>query len=311
MNGEPDGAVDVAATTATTAANAGSVLGYARVGGLSRFVRRFRRQRAGIVALGFLLFLVVVAVAAPLLAPADPDAQSLTMRLEYPSSSHVLGTDDLGRDNLSRLIFATRISLQAAVLAVGIGLSLGVPLGLIAGYRRGWTDAVISRIVDAVMSIPPLVLAIAIIGVLGPNLRNAMLAVGLAYAPRLFRLTRATTMSVREELFIEASIAAGCSPLRVMVRHIWPNVLPPLLVQISLMMGFAILAESGLSFLGLGVQPPQASWGAMLGRAYRDIHDAPLLIFFPGVAIMATVLAFNVFGDGLRDAIGREMRRER
>lgn len=292
---------------ATLPIDDGPVLG---VTGIRRFWRRMKRQRPAMVALGFVGFLIVVTILADVLAPFDPDAQAVRDRLSGPSADHLLGTDDLGRDILSRLIVATRISLGAAVQAVGIGLVLGLPLGLIAGYRRGWVDAVLSRIVDGFMSIPPLLLAVAIVGVLGPNLTNAMIAVGLAYAPRIFRLMRATSMSVREETYIEATRAAGASTARIIIRHVLPNVLPALLVQVSLMMGFSILAEASLSFLGLGVQPPAASWGAMLGRAYRDIYQAPLLVVFPGVAIMLTVLAFNVLGDGLRDALGRETRRD-
>lgn len=274
-----------------------------------RFIRRFTHNPAAMTGAIVLTALVLIAVFAPLIAPYDPDAQELSNTLQRPGGDHFLGTDDLGRDMLSRLIFATRVSLLAALLAVGVGLALGGPLGLFAGYRGGWWDAVLSRIVDGVQSIPPLLLAIAIIGALGTSLTNAMLAVGIAYAPRIYRLLRGTTLAVREETYIEAIVSVGAPTRRILLRHVLPNVISPLIVQISLMMGFAILAEASLSFLGLGVQPPESSWGSMLGRAFREIYREPILVVFPGLAITLAVLAFNLFGDGLRDSLGREARK--
>jgi ABC-type dipeptide/oligopeptide/nickel transport system permease subunit len=200
------------------------------------------------------------------------------------------------------------VSLIAAVQAVALALVLGVIPGLLAGFFGGWVDMVISRITDALMSFPPLLLAIAIVGVFGPNLRNAMIAVGVIFAPRFLRLTRSAVLSVKEETYIEASRSIGTSTAAVLRRHIVPNILSPLIVQVSLSLGFAMLAEASLSFLGLGVQPPEASWGAMVGRAYRFLNQAPTMVLFPGAAIALTVLSFNVLGDGLRDSFGREVR---
>ena len=274
-----------------------------------RFRRRFLRERSAVVALCFLGLMVIVAVAAPLLAPADPDAQSLSDRLGSPSWDHLLGTDDLGRDVLSRMLFAARVSLVAAVQATFVGVVLGVPVGLVAGYTRGWFDNLASRVADAIMSIPALLLALAIVAVLEPNLTSAMIAIGIVYAPRLFRVTRAASISIREETFVEAARSVGARPARIITGHVLPNVLSPLVVQISLSMGFAILFEASISFLGLGVQPPDASWGSMLGRSTRFFEESPVLVIAPGVAILLTVLSFNVIGDGIRDSLGKELRR--
>lgn len=278
---------------------------------LARFLRRFRQQPAAMIAFLFLMAMVLVAIAAPLLAPKDPTAQNLRAVLQPVSGAHLLGTDELGRDIFSRLIFATRISMLAAAQAVIISVGIGVLPGAVAGYFGGIIDTVIMRITDAIMSYPPLILAVAIVGLLGPNLRNAMIAIGILYAPRFLRLMRSTVMSVREETFIEACRSVGCSTPRIIGRHVLPNVMSPLLVQVSLVAGFAMLAEASLSFLGLGVQPPQASWGSMLGRSVRFLDRAPLMVIVPGLMIALTVLAFNIFGDGLRDSLGRETRRVR
>lgn len=274
-----------------------------------RFVRRFRRQQAGVAAFIFLSVLGLVALLAPWVAPQDPNFQQLTRILESPSGEFWLGTDDIGRDVFSRMIFGARLSLGAALQAVGIGIVLGVPPGLIAGYLGRGADVLIMRVADAVMSFPPLILAIALVGVLGPNLTNAMIAVGVIFSPRFVRLVRGTVLAVREETFIEASLSIGTPTRTIILRHILPNVLSPLIVQVSLAAGFAMLAEASLSFLGLGAQPPQASWGAMLSRGVRHMADAPWLIFAPGLMIAFTVLAFNVLGDAIRDSIGREVRR--
>ena len=273
-----------------------------------RFLRRFRGQKLAMIALAFLILVGLIAIFAPLVAPDDPLAQTLGRALEGPSSDYWLGTDEVGRDMLSRMIFGARVSLIAAFQAVALALLLGVIPGLVAGFFGGWVDMVISRITDALMSFPPLLLAIAIVGVFGPNLRNAMIAVGVIFAPRFLRLTRSAVLAVKEETYIEASRSIGTSTAAVLRRHIVPNILSPLIVQISLSLGFAMLAEASLSFIGLGVQPPEASWGAMVGRAYRFLNQAPTMVLFPGIAIALTVLAFNVLGDGLRDSFGREVR---
>lgn len=276
---------------------------------LRRFARRFAQERSGVVASCFLALVVVCAFAAPLLAPYDPDAQSLQNRLQAMSWEHPFGTDDLGRDVLSRLLFASRVSLIAALQATAIGVALGVPVGLIAGYTQGIVDTIASRVADAVMAIPALLLALAIVGILEPNLTSAMIAIGVVYAPRLFRITRAAAISIREETFVEAARSVGSGTGRIITGHILPNILSPLVVQISLSMGFAILFEASISFLGLGVQPPDASWGSMLGRSTRFFAESPHLVVVPGIAILLTVLSFNVIGDGIRDSLGKETRR--
>jgi peptide/nickel transport system permease protein len=274
-----------------------------------RFVRRFAGHRVAVLALVLIVLLILVAIFAPTIAPFDPNKQSLANHLKGPSSTHWLGTDELGRDVLSRIIYGSRVSLTAALQAVVIAVVLGVPPGLLAGFFGSWIDVIISRLTDAVMSFPPLLLAIGIVGVFGAGLRNAMLAVGIIFAPRFLRLTRSAVLSVRQETYIEASRSIGTSTTRILRTRILPNILSPLVVQISLSLGFAMLAEAGLSFLGLGVQPPQASWGAMVGRAYRYLDEAPTLVIFPGLAIVLAVLGFNLLGDGLRDSFGRETRK--
>lgn len=276
-----------------------------------RFVRRFRQEKVALAMLGLLALIVAASLLAPLLATADPNAQELRARLQAPSSEHWFGTDDLGRDVFSRILFAGRISLLAALQATAIGVAIGVPIGLAAGYLRGWVDILASRVADAIMSIPALLLALAIVGVLEPNLTSAMIAIGIVYAPQFFRLTRSSTMAVREETFIEAARGSGGSSRAIITGHILPNALSPLVVQISLAMGFAILFEASISFLGLGVQPPESSWGSMLGRSTRFFEGSPHLVIIPGVMIAVTVLAFNVIGDGIRDSLGREIRRDR
>lgn len=274
-----------------------------------RFVRRFRRERVAMVMLAVLLVIVACSVLAPVLAPMDPNAQALRERLQGPSAAHWFGTDDLGRDVLSRVLYAGRVSLLAAVQATAIGVALGVPVGLLAGYARGWIDVVASRVADAIMSIPALLLALAIVGVLEPDLTSAMIAIGIVYAPLFFRLTRSSTMAVREETFVEAARCSGGGTRAILTGHVLPNALSPLIVQISLAMGFAILFEASISFLGLGVQPPDSSWGSMLGRSTRFFEGSPHLVIIPGLMILVTVLAFNLIGDGVRDSLGREIRR--
>jgi peptide/nickel transport system permease protein len=252
------------------------------------------------VAGGFIILLILVGILASVIAPHDPNVQDLLQRLRAPSAQHLLGTDDYGRDVLSRLIYGARVSLWAAAQAVTIALVIGLPLGLTAGYRGGWLGVALTRIMDALMSAPALVLAITIVAVLGPGVTNAMLAVGLVMAPRFFRVARAATMDVRHETYIEALIALGCSPLRVALRHILLNVMPPIVLVISVSLGTAVAAEASLSFLGLGVRAPAASWGSMLSTASSNMSLAPYLVWPPGVMIFLTVLAFTYLGDGVR-----------
>jgi peptide/nickel transport system permease protein len=295
-----------------SAADEADILAAAPLSGRRRFLRRFKSNRGAMIAFGFIALLIVIAIIGPWITPHDPNKQSLANRLADPRSpDHLLGTDALGRDVLSRLIVGTRVAMLAAGQAVSVALLLGVPPGLIAGYFGGRIDLTVMRITDAVQAFPPLILAIAMVGILGRGLFYAMLAVGIVFAPNFLRIVRGAVLEVREETFIEASRSIGTPTLRIVRTRILPNVLPPLLVQVSLAAGFALLAEAGLSFLGLGVQPPQASWGLMLGQGYDKFSQQPWLIVIPGIAIALTVLSFNVIGDGLRDSIGRETRRER
>lgn len=273
------------------------------------FWRRFRDNRPAFVALVVLAVLVLSALVAPWIAPYSPEAIDVARRLSLSTPQHWLGTDTLGRDTLSRLIHAGRVSLFAAAFAVAIASVVGVPLGLVAGYVGGRIDWVLGRIGDILMTFPAIILAIAIIAATGPGLQNAMIALGVVYAPRLFRVTRAATLTVRAETYIEASISIGTPAWRIIARRVLPNVASPVLVQVSVMLAAALLAEAALSLLGLGVVPPTASWGVMLGSGFREIRSTPLLVFWPGVAIAAATLAFNLIGDGLRDAMGRQSRK--
>lgn len=251
----------------------------------------------------FLIALAVVAIAAPWVAGYSPIEQDYANVLLPPSIQHPLGTDDLGRDVFSRLIWGGRASLLGAFLAVLVGTVLGAPIGLIAGFRGGWIDDVISRLLDTLLSFPAIVLATAITGALGIGLTNGMIAVGVVFAPVLARLARAQAMVVKQELYVDAARSFGASNLRLMSQHILPNAIQPLIVQVTLMLAIALLAEAGLSFIGLGVQPPWPSWGAMLTRAYHNMDVAPEQMFAPGFAIMFTALAFNALGESLRVAL--------
>ncbi|MBP6685486.1 MAG: ABC transporter permease, partial [Leucobacter sp.] len=246
--------------------------------------------------------LVVIAAAfAELIAPADPNAQDLSLLLLPVSPEHLLGTDDLGRDIFSRMLYGTRVSVIAAAQAVAIAVAIGLPLGVASGWLGGWFDLVTVRVVDAVMSFPAIVLAIGITATLGPNITTAMTAVGIVLAPVIIRLARAQTMSIRSETYIEAARSFGAKGLRRMILpHVLPNIIQPILVQVAVLMGFALIAEASLSFLALGVQPPTASWGSVLARAYLFIDQAPLQVFVPGLAIAATVFAFNILSDEIQ-----------
>ncbi len=235
--------------------------------------------------------------------PYDPLATSWSAIRKAPSAAHWFGTDEIGRDVLSRVIFGARASLLAGVVSVSIALSLGVPIGLLAGYAGRWPDALISRITDAMLATPFLILAIALAAFLGPSLTNAMIAIGISATPIFIRLTRAQVLSVKVEDYVEAARAVGNSHLRIAVRHILPNVIPPLIVQATLAIAAAVIAEASLSFLGLGQQPPAPSWGSMLNTAKNYVENAPWMAVWPGVSIFLLVLSFNLLGDGLRDAL--------
>jgi peptide/nickel transport system permease protein len=269
---------------------------------LGRWLKSDLRATAAIAYLGVLL---VLALSAPLIAPYSPTAQDINAMLQDPNAAHWLGTDDLGRDTLSRLIFGAPISLFASLLAVAVGLALGVPIGLCAGYFGGWVDAVVSRIIETTMSFPGIVLAIGVTGALGIGLINAMIAVGIVFAPEFARLTRSQAMLVRHELYVDAARSFGASPLRIMLRHILPNAFQPILVQTTILLAIALLVEASLTFIGLGVQPPYPSWGAMLARAYANMDIAPAQMYPPGIAILLTASAFNALGESLRAAFNR------
>jgi peptide/nickel transport system permease protein len=255
------------------------------------------------VGLAVILVVVAAAVLAPLISPYDPAAQSYSTIRKAPSGAHPFGTDEVGRDVLARIIFGARASISAGLVSVVIAIGIGVPLGLLAGYLGGIVDGLISRLTDAMLACPFLILAIALAAFLGPSLSNAMIAIGVTAAPIFIRLTRGQVLTVKSELFVEAARAAGIRSWRVAVEHVLPNVLPQLLVQASLTVATAIIAEASLSFLGLGQQPPAPSWGAMLNTAQRFLTNAPWMAIFPGIAIFVTVLSFNLLGDGLRDAL--------
>ena len=275
---------------------------------LRRVGRWLKSDLRAAAALAYLGILLLLALSAPLIAPYSPTAQDINAMLQDPNAAHWLGTDDLGRDTLSRLIYGAPISLFACLLAVAVGLVLGVPIGLCAGYLGGKTDAVISRIIETLMSFPGIVLAIGVTGALGIGLINAMIAVGIVFAPEFARLTRSQTMLVRHELYVDAARSFGASPVRIMLRHILPNAFQPILVQTTILLAIALLVEASLSFIGLGIQPPYPSWGAMLARAYANMDIAPAQMYPPGIAILFTALAFNALGESLRAALDRGRR---
>lgn len=277
--------------------------------GVRIFWRRFSRTHLGWVGLAIVAAFVLMAVSAPLLAPYSPTKQVLTERLRPPSSAHLLGTDELGRDTLSRILFGAQVSLQVGILSVGIAVLSGVFLGLVAGYFGGWADNLISRALDALLAFPALMLALAITAVLGPGLNHAIIAIGVIGIPAYARLTRGQVLSIKEREFIEAARAIGCSNTHIIRRHIMPNVVAPLTVQASLGVAFAILAEASLSFLGLGVQPPTPSWGSMINTGMRFLELAPWVGLVPAATIFLAVLGFNFLGDGIREALDPQVKR--
>ena len=267
-----------------------------------RALRRLMRRRGAMLGLGCVVFFILLALLAPWVAPHDPLQTSWTAVRHAPSAAHLFGTDEIGRDVLSRVIFGTRASLLAGLVSVCISLALGVPVGLAAGYLGGWADGLISRITDAMLACPFLILAIALAAFLGPSLTNAMIAIGVSATPIFVRLTRAQVLSVKVEDYVEAARAVGNSHLRIALRHILPNVVAPLIVQATLAIAAAVIAEASLSFLGLGQQPPAPSWGSMLNTAKNYVDNAPWMSVWPGLSIFLLVLSFNLLGDGLRDA---------
>jgi peptide/nickel transport system permease protein len=268
-----------------------------------RAVRQLKKRRVAVAGLAVVLFFIALAVLAPLVAPYDPLATSWSAVRKPPSWLHPFGTDEIGRDVLARVIWGTRASLLAGLVSVSLALAAGVPIGLVSGYLGGWVDGTLMRVIDAMLAIPFLVLAIALAAFLGPSLTNAMIAIGVSQTPIFARLTRGQVLNVKHEEYIEAARAVGNPHYRIVLRHILPNIVPPLLVQATLAAAAAIIAEASLSFLGLGQQPPDPSWGSMLNTAKNFISQAPWMALWPGMAIFLLVLSLNLFGDGLRDAL--------
>ncbi len=269
----------------------------------ARAWRRLIKRKAAVLGLIIIAVFVAMAVLAPVLAPYDPVQQSWTAIRKPPSLQHWFGTDESGRDLFSRVIFGARASLLAGLVSISIALGIGVLVGLLAGYGGKWTDALISRITDAMLACPFLILAIALAAFLGPSLQNAMIAIGVTATPIFVRLTRGQVLAVKVEDYVEAARAVGNPPTRIARKHILPNILPALIVQATISIATAIIAEASLSFLGLGQQPPAPSWGSMLNTAQRFLTNAPWMAIWPGLAIFLIVLSFNMVGDGLRDAL--------
>ncbi|WP_018130875.1 ABC transporter permease [Effusibacillus pohliae] len=296
------------------ASNAGLPQPAAAVTGASQwrtFFRRFARNKLAVIGGLIIVLLVMTALLAPVIATHDPIFdQDYSAVLQPAGNGHILGTDDLGRDTFSRLVYGARLSLEAAVISVGIAVLIGVPIGLITGYFRGfWDEWVVMRIVDAMQAFPSLILALAMAAALGGGFFNAMVAIGIGFTPSFVRITRAQVMTVRNLEFVQAAKAIGASDWRIMFLHVLPNSLAPILVQMTLAMASAIIAEAGLSYLGLGARPEQPSWGSMLHVAQGYLNVQPMLAFWPGLAIFLVVLGFNLLGDGIREVLDPKLKR--
>jgi peptide/nickel transport system permease protein len=276
--------------------------------GLSVLWKSLRRHRLAVAGLAVLGLLALAAVFADAIAPYSPFLIKMPERLQGPSLRHPLGTDDFGRDVLSRIIHGSRISLEVGAIAVGIAVTVGIALGVSAAYIGGRWDSLIMRAMDIVLAFPAILLAIGIMAILGPSTANVMIAIGIVYVPIFARVVRGSALQVKEQEYVEAARAVGAADLRIVRRHLLPGVIDTVVVQVSLSLAFAILAEAALSFLGLGTQPPTPSWGSMLAHGREWIERAPHLTIFPGLAIFITVLALNVIGDGLRDALDPRLR---
>lgn len=272
------------------------------------FLARVLRHRTMLVGVILLLTVFLAAITGQFFTPYDPNKMDFVNTFKPPSLAHPLGTDNFGRDTLSRIMAGAWVSLRVALIAVSLAALVGVTLGTIAGYYRGWVDEVIMRLMDILMAFPALLLAIAVMAILGRGVENAMIAIAIVYMPIFARITRSSILTVRQEEYLTAAQALGQSDFKTMLKHILPNALGPIIVQTSLSLAFAVLAESSLSFFGLGTQPPASSWGLMLSEGRSFILQAPWLGIFPGVAIMLTVLGFNLVGDGLRDLLDPRMR---
>lgn len=266
-------------------------------------MRRFRHHRAAVFGLIVSTIVIGAALLAPLITPYDPTAEHFDATLQRPGGPFLLGTDDLGRDVFSRIVWGARASIQAGVLSSLLAVAVATPLGFIAGYYRGWVDSVLSRVNDVLLAFPFLVLAVGLAAIFGPSLLNATLALGITQIPIMMRIARGEVLALREEDYVEAAVANGAGDATIMIRHILPNALAALIVQATVTVPMAIIGESVLSFLGLGVQPPTPSWGVMLSAGQSFIAQAPWLTLFPGLAIFLTTLSLNLLGDGLRDVL--------
>jgi peptide/nickel transport system permease protein len=298
--------------TSTVAVNDSSLISAAvnqnRTGEFHRFVSVFFSR--GLVRFGtvIILLFIITAIFGPWMSPYDPYAQDLNNVLLQPSQAHLLGTDAVGRDTLSRLIYGSRTAIMVGVIALAIAAAIGMMLGLAAGYFGGWVNTLIMRFIDALMSFPPLLLALVIAALLGGGLKNVMIALGIGMMPGYARIMCGQVLSIKENDYIISERSVGAGSWRIMLRHVMPNCLPPIIVQISMMVGMTILAEAGLSFLGIGIEPPGAAWGAMVNDGYYYLLTRPVLSFAPGLAIVIVVFAFNMVGDGLRDALDPRLR---
>lgn len=270
--------------------------------------RRLARDRAAMVGLLVVFMLAVIAILAPAIVPYDPNDQSFRIKLEPPSAEHWLGTDEFGRDIFSRILIGARVALGVGIVPVLMALTVGVTLGLISGYYGGWIDQIVMRVIDVMLAFPWLLLAIGIMAILGAGIQNVVIAVAIVYIPAFARIVRGSVLSIKEKEYIEAARAMGQPTSRIIVRHVLANAWAPIIVLSTLSIGQAIIYAAGLSFIGLGTQPPDADWGVMLTSGREYLRDAPWLGFFPGLAILITVLAFNLFGDGLRDALDPRLR---
>ncbi len=279
-----------------------------RISEWRRFARVFFGRKLVLIGFVIILALVLTAIFAPLLAPHDPNSPDLELRLAAPSGGYWLGTDTIGRDTLSRVIFGTRTSLIIGLAAIGIASFIGLSLGLVAGYYGGWIYTCIMRFVDAIMAFPMILLALVIAALLGGGLLNVIIALGIGMMPSYARLMSAQVMSIKQADYVMAERSMGASNTRIMLKHVAPNCLPPLIVLVTMMLGATILAEAGLSFLGVGIEPPIAAWGAMVSEGRQYLLTHPILSFAPGLAIMLVVFAFNMVGDGLRDALDPRLR---
>lgn len=272
--------------------------------------KKFFKSGLGVLGVLIILTLFITAVFASSIAPYDPNAQDYNMILQEPSSEHLFGTDDLGRDIFSRVVYGAQISIKAALISVGIAVGLGVPIGLFTGYYRGfWDEWVVMRVVDSLQAFPFLILALAISAVLGAGFGNAMLAIGIGFAPSFVRITRGQVLTLRNMEYVHAAKSVGVKDMRIIFSHIFPNAMGPIIIQSTLTMATGILAEASLSYLGLGVQPPTPSWGSMLNQAQSLMSVAPYATLYPGLAIFIVVLGFNLLGDGLQQFIDPRARK--